>query len=126
MKIIGIGTDMVNIERIDHALKRHGMRFAKRILHPVEWQQYQCRTDLVNFLAKRFAVKEATSKALGVGIGASMALQDAWVDYSPQGQPRLHITGKALYTAKTLGVSEMYVSIADEREFALAFVILAG
>ncbi|WP_006786215.1 holo-ACP synthase [Thiorhodospira sibirica] len=126
MNIIGIGTDLVSIARIRQVIERHEERFAQRILHPLEWARYSSQHDPAAFLARRFALKEAVSKALGVGIGQYMSLQDAWLEYTDLGQPTLGLSGQALATAQRLGVVQKHVSLADEREFALAFVVLSG
>lgn len=126
MNIIGIGTDLVSIARIRRVIERHEERFAQRILHPLEWARYSSQHDPAAFLARRFALKEAVSKALGVGIGQYMRLQDAWLEYTDPGQPILRLSGAALATAQRLGVVETHVSLTDEREYALAFVVLSG
>jgi holo-[acyl-carrier protein] synthase len=126
MRIVGIGTDLVNIARVVRLLDRHGQRFAERILHPVEWAGFRSSPAPGAFLARRFAAKEAVSKALGVGVGAHMRFVDAGVDHDPYGRPLLVLTGPAKTTAARLGVTGAQISIADERDYALAFVLLTG
>lgn len=126
VRILGIGTDLVNIERVERLLARHGERFARRILHPVEWSGYRNSAAPAAFLARRFAAKEAVSKALGVGVGADMSFVDAGVDHDSRGRPLLVLSGRAAQTAGRLGVSETQISLSDDRAYALAFVVLTG
>ena len=126
MMILGIGTDLANIPRMARLLERHGERFAERILHPVEWPGYRSSPSPAAFLAKRFAAKEAVSKALGVGVGSHMRFMDVGVDHDPRGRPLLVLSGRAAETARHLGVTDSQLSLSDDRDYALAFVILQG
>ncbi|OOG27207.1 holo-ACP synthase [Thioalkalivibrio denitrificans] len=126
MRILGIGSDLVSIARVEQLLARHGGRFAERILHPVEWPGYHRSAAPAAYLARRFAAKEAVSKALGVGVGAHMRFTDAGVDHDDSGRPVLVLTGRAETTAARLGVKDSHISLSDEREYALAFVVLVG
>ncbi|WP_018868424.1 MULTISPECIES: holo-ACP synthase [unclassified Thioalkalivibrio] len=123
--ILGIGTDLVQVARMQGMWDRHGHRLAERILHPVE------RADLPleqpgGFLARRFAAKEALAKALGCGVGADMALSEAGVIHDARGRPEFVLGGRAQSTAERLGVSVIHLSISDEREYAQAFVVIEG
>ena len=73
MAILGLGTDIVEIERIAGVIERSGDRLARRVLSEAEWQQYQSHKQPVRFLSKRFAVKEAAAKAFGTGIRGGLA-----------------------------------------------------
>ncbi|MCG5512653.1 holo-ACP synthase [Ectothiorhodospira shaposhnikovii] len=126
MRLIGIGTDITSIVRMTAMLERHGDRLARRILHPAEYAGFQAAAQPAAFLARRFAAKEAASKALGVGIGAHMRFEDARVDHDERGRPLLVLSGPAALTAARLGVRDMQISLSDEREYALAFVVMAG
>jgi holo-[acyl-carrier protein] synthase len=126
MTVLGIGTDLVSIDRVERLLTRHGERFAHRILHPVEWPGYHGNAAPAAFLARRFAAKEAVSKALGVGVGAHMRFADVGVDHDGRGRPVLVFSGRAEGTARRLGVTGSRISLADERAYALAFVMLLG
>jgi len=126
MRILGIGTDLASIPRMVGLLERHGERLARRILHPVEWPGYHSSAAPAAFLARRFAAKEAASKALGVGVGAHMRFMDVGVDHDARGRPLLVFSGRAAETAGRLGVKESHISITDDRDYALAFVILQG
>lgn len=124
MAIIGIGTDIVEILRIEAVITRSGDRFARRILSADEWVQYQGHAQPGRFLAKRFAVKEASAKALGTGIRHGLAFNQFSVSSDSLGKPLLHFTGEAQSLAARLGVRAAHVTLADERHYACATVIL--
>ncbi|OOC10779.1 MULTISPECIES: holo-ACP synthase [Thioalkalivibrio] len=121
--ILGIGTDLVQVARMQALWTRHGERFAERILHPVERADLPAQ-DPAGFLARRFAAKEALSKALGCGVGAGMALVDAGVTHDARGRPEFVLEGRARATAERLGAGPVHLSISDERDYAQAFVII--
>lgn len=123
MAIVGIGTDIVEIERIEAVVSRSGDRLARRILSPDEWRQYQQHNQPVRFLAKRFAVKEAASKALGTGIRDGLAFAQFEVCNDALGKPSLRLFEQAAALANRLGVTGMHVTLADERHYACATVI---
>jgi holo-[acyl-carrier protein] synthase len=123
--IIGIGTDIVTIERIAKVLERQGERFVERILHPSERLEFENHPQPERFLSKRFAVKEAASKALGTGIGQGVSWQDFWVEHSELGAPLLRMCGKAKLTAEQLGATCFHLSLADEVDTVVAFVVLS-
>ncbi|MBT9432208.1 holo-ACP synthase [Candidatus Sodalis endolongispinus] len=123
MAIVGIGTDIVEIERIEAVVSRSGDRLARRILSPDEWRQYQQHNQPVRFLAKRFAVKEAASKALGTGIRDGLAFAQFEVCNDALGKPSLRLFDQAAALANRLGVTGMHVTLADERHYACATVI---
>lgn len=122
--IYGVGTDVVEIERIKQALARFGERFARRILCEPELQRFARHRLPANFLAKRFAAKEAFSKALGTGIRAPANWHGVWVRNLPSGKPELEFTEplKALMEQKQ--ISGSHLSLSDERGVAFATVIL--
>ena len=126
MTVVGIGTDLVAISRLGRIVARHGERFAARILAPPEYQIWQDHAAPTAYLARRWAAKEAAAKALGTGIGASVGLQDLCVTNAAGGAPHLAVSGRAADTARLLGVAEWHISISDDGDFALAFVIAAG
>jgi len=99
--ILGIGTDLAVIERVEQALNRHGERFARRILTPDELVRFGQHAQPVAFLAKRFAAKEAAAKAIGTGIGA-ISWQDLEIRSLPSGAPELILLGAASFAAKRL------------------------
>ncbi len=128
MRIIGIGTDIVEIERISRLMQGGNERFVRRILHANEYQQFQTVNDALanHWLAKRFATKEACSKALGTGIGAQAQLTEIETQHDELGKPQLVLHGITRSTAERLGVVDMSLSLADERAYAVAFVVLTS
>ena len=123
MPIAGIGTDIVRIQRIRDILQRHPEKFVKRILSPNECVEFHQCADRAAFLAKRFAAKEAASKALGTGIGKNAAFTDFSVAHHNSGQPYLQISGSARETMDKRGIQAAHISLSDESEHALAFVV---
>jgi holo-[acyl-carrier protein] synthase len=124
--IKGIGTDLVEIARIEHSLSRWGEKFAQRILDADELEEFRAARRQGHFLAKRFAAKEAAVKALGTGMRQGVHFRQIYISHHDSGAPILDFTGRAREIADTLGVEDRHLSISDEREFALAFVVLAG
>lgn len=122
--VVGIGTDIVRVERIKKSLDRKADAFALRILHASELQQMRSAIKQEQFLAKRFAIKEAASKALGTGFAEGVSWQDIYVEHDELGKPILFFSGKAQLRADALGVNRHHVSVSDEEEYAVAFVIL--
>lgn len=120
--ILGIGTDIVSIARIERALERHGERFAERILATTEREAYRRSASPSHFLAKRFAAKEAAAKAFGTGFSDGLSLHDIAVRNDRRGRPELVLTGRASGLCEELGVGEHHVSLADEKDHAIAFV----
>ncbi|MBC8520003.1 MAG: holo-ACP synthase [Gammaproteobacteria bacterium] len=124
--ILGIGTDLVDVKRIRDSLERHGDRFAEKILSKDEVLEFQQCGERVqaHFLAKRFAAKEATAKALGTGFRDGIKLQDIEVTHTEKGKPELLLSGGAELEQRQLGVTATHISISDEHEHAVAFVIM--
>lgn len=122
--IHGIGTDLVEVARIERALERHGERFVRRILTPAERSAFERSPRPAAFLARRFAAKEAAAKALGTGIRGAFAFNAIEVRNRNNGAPELHFTGAAAEVARRLGVGRTLLSLADERAYALAYVVL--
>ncbi|QOV62931.1 holo-ACP synthase [Kosakonia pseudosacchari] len=124
MAILGLGTDIVEIARIEAVVARSGDRLAKRVLSDNEWALYQAHQQPVRFLAKRFAVKEAAAKALGTGIRNGLAFNQFEVFNDALGKPSLRLWDEALRMAEQMGVRTMHVTLADERHYACATVII--
>lgn len=125
--IIGIGTDIVMVERIAAALERRGSELARRLLHPDEWLIWQQKSDQVAWLAKRFAAKEALLKALGTGLAEGMSWQDMAVLPNPLGRPTVAWFGHAEQYLQQLANGQpttTHLSIADEKEQVVAFAII--
>lgn len=122
--IYGVGTDIVEIARVARVLTRYGERFAERILCPPELVRFRAHRNPEAYLAKRFAAKEAFTKALGTGIHAPANWHGVWVVNLRTGQPALEFTAALTALLRARGVGHAHVSLSDEREFASATVIL--
>ena len=124
--IVGLGLDVVELDRIARILERHGERFIQRILTPAELLELPgvLALNRVPFLAARFAAKEAASKALGTGFRQGVGLQTLEVRSLPSGKPVLHLLGPAQDLARTLGVTSTHISLTHGRDVAAAVVVL--
>ena len=126
--ILGIGTDLANIERIQRTLERFGDRFRARVFTPTELAKAARRKDEAGTLAKRWAAKEACSKALGTGLAMGIAWKDMGVVNRRGGQPTLLLTGWAAerLAAMTPAGHEavVHVSLTDDHPWAQAFVVI--
>ena len=122
--IFGIGTDIVRIDRMHASIERYGDKFARRILTAAEFEEFRISPRPAHFLAKRFAAKEAAAKALGTGFRNGLSLRDIGVAHDAYGKPQLVCHGKAEDLRRALGIGEGHLSIADERDYAVAFVAL--
>ncbi len=116
------GVDLIEIERVGNAIRRHGTRFLTRIYTSGEIEDCAGVTEE---LAARFAAKEAVSKALGTGIGP-VAWREMEVRRGPAGEPILHMYGNAARIADRLGLKEWSVSLTHSREMAAAVVVAMG
>ena len=121
--IFGIGTDIVMVSRFDEFLLRHGVRGLDKLLAPEERDDCLASKDPGRFLAKRFAAKEALGKALGTGIRTPVLLTSIAVVHDDFGKPtfRCAPSVEAMLEGRQLNT---HLSISDEREFAVAFVVL--
>jgi holo-[acyl-carrier protein] synthase len=124
--ILGIGTDLCEINRIEKALERFGERFAQRILVPSELDVFRRRRKRAPYLAKRFAAKEAFSKAMGTGIHFPVNWHNVWVVNNRAGAPALEFSKPLAALLKRRGIEKVHVSLTDEIGLASAFVILEG
>lgn len=128
MAIAGLGTDIVEISRIEQSLQR-SPALLKRVLTADEqaiFQQLaqQQPANAARYFAKRFAAKEAAAKALGTGIGRGVSFQHFNVSNNDAGAPQLQLSGYAAELAATMGVTQLWLSITDEQAYACATVIL--
>lgn len=123
MAIVGLGTDIAEIERVEKALARTGVAFAERILTATEMERFTQIKQQGRFLAKRFAAKEAASKALGTGIAMGVTFHDFTIANDELGKPYLTLSNKALELATKMQVKHIHLSISDERQYAVATVI---
>ena len=126
--IVGIGSDLIDIRRIEKSLERHGERFVARVFTEVERARAENRAGRVASYAKRFAAKEACSKALGSGISEGVFWRDMGVVNLPNGRPTMHLTGGAAEKLERLTPPEhravIHLTITDEFPMAQAFVII--
>lgn len=122
--IKGIGTDLVSIDRIDSSLERYGEKFAKRILSSQEFESFLTHPRAGNYLAKRFAAKEAVSKALGTGFAQGVSWQDIQIVNLPSGKPTVLLSGGALKVFEDLGAQQIFLSLSDELPFIQAYVVI--
>ena len=124
--ILGIGTDIVEVVRMADALEEFGPRFARRILSPNELLEFDQHNAPEVFLAKRFAVKEAAAKALGTGFSQGVSWQHIEVTHNELGAPGLRFSGRAKELQDQKEAVNLHVSLADERAYVVAYVVLEG
>ncbi len=126
--ILGIGTDLANIERIEATLARFGDRFRNRVFTPREQAKAARRKDEAGTYAKRWAAKEACSKALGTGLRMGISWKDMAVSNLRSGQPVMHLTGWAEERLKSMTpegyIATVHVSLTDDHPWAQAFVVI--
>lgn len=122
--IYGIGTDIVRCSRIEKLWDKYGMSFAKRILTDYELSVLNLqKTNQVAFLAKRFAAKEAVAKALGTGFRDQVLITQVGIETDLKGKPRVAFYGNTQLYIDTLSIADIQVSISDEADYVIAFVI---
>ncbi len=124
--IIGVGVDIVSVERVRKIHVRYGKAFEEKILSANERQELTKVKDRAAFIAKRFAAKEAVSKALGTGISKGLRFVDIEVVHNDLGRPGIAFSGKALNLSRRAGVAGAHLSIADEKDYAIAHAVLLG
>lgn len=126
--ILGIGTDLANIERIQRALDRFGDRFRQRVFTVTEQNRAERMKEPADVYAKRWAAKEACSKALGTGLRMGIAWKDMAVSNLQSGQPVMEVTGWAKERLEQMtpdGYSAViHVSLTDDHPWAQAFVVI--
>lgn len=126
--ILGVGTDLANIDRIAATLDRFGDRFRDRVFTPREQAKAQSRRDEAGTYAKRWAAKEACSKALGTGLRMGIAWRDMAVSNLPSGQPVMELTGWAAQRLASMTPpghrAIVHVSLTDDHPWAQAFVVI--
>jgi holo-[acyl-carrier protein] synthase len=122
--IVGIGTDLVHIPRMQKLIDKHGDSIARRILSDKELQRFNEVHNPAAFLAKRFAAKEATAKALGTGVRDGLSLQHLAVENDALGKPELQFYQQGQIMKQRMKIGKTMVSLSDEGEYAIAFVTL--
>jgi len=126
MSVVGIGTDIIEISRIENMSEKMRDKLAHRVLVPVEYEKYKSLKNPALFLAKRWAGKEAASKALGTGIASGVSFQHIEITSLSSGQPQLKLTERAQEIAVELGAQSWLISLSDETLYATAFVVLSS
>lgn len=125
--IYGIGTDIVEIDRIADILAKNPEGFIKRILNEHEQQLYKNRASTrsgASYVAKRFAAKEAFAKAIGTGIGKVVSFQDLTVRNNEQGKPYIIVSEKLRLYCINNNIKGAHLSLSDEKNQAVAFVVI--
>jgi len=128
--ILGIGTDLVDIRRIERTIARHGDRFLHRVFTATERELAECRVNRAATYAKRFAAKEACAKALGTGFRDGVFFRDLGVVNLPSGRPTMELAGAALCRLQAIVPAgfepHIDVAITDEYPMAQAFVVISA
>jgi holo-[acyl-carrier protein] synthase len=122
--IFGIGTDVVQIERIKHVYDRFGEKFVERLLLPEEEAAFRNYTRPVRFLAMRFAAKEAIVKAMGTGFAHGMWIRDAGVVSNSWGKPEVVWSERGRAMCEKLGIGEGHITLTDEAGLIVAVAVL--
>ena len=126
MNVLGLGVDIVEIERFATSMQRSGQAFLDRLFLPAEQAYCSPQREPARCYAARFAAKEAVSKALGTGIGAEVAWRDIEVCRKASGEPFVLLHGTGAETARHLGVSQVLLSISHSENYAVANAIALG
>ncbi len=124
--IFGIGTDIVELARFEMMLARHGERLAGHMLSEGELPEFRAHAHPARLIAKRFAAKEAFAKAVGSGLRAPVSLRRISIIHDRLGKPVLQFDGVLSAYLARLGITGHHLSISDERNMAVAFVVLEG
>jgi holo-[acyl-carrier protein] synthase len=128
--ILGIGTDLVDIRRIEQTIARHGERFINRIYTETERARAERKANRIDTYAKRFAAKEACAKALGTGFREGVFFRDMGVVNLPSGKPTLRLTGGALRRLQAITPdgyeAQIDLALTDEYPLAQAFVVISA
>ncbi|HEX4154251.1 MAG TPA: holo-ACP synthase [Acidobacteriaceae bacterium] len=121
--VVGLGTDMIEIARIEHSLARFADVFLRRVYTPGEIAYCRRKKNSAESFAARFAAKEAAAKALGTGISCGVSWREFEVVRLPGRRPELHLSGRAAELAAALGVRRLSLSLSHSRKHAIAIVI---
>ncbi len=124
MSVIGLGVDMVEVERIEHSLQRFGARFTRRVFTDGEIAYCESMKFPARHFAARFAAKEALSKAFGTGIGRSMGWRDIDIRKKQSGEPFVVLSGGAEALSRDRGVRAVLISLSHTHHQAVAVIAL--
>ncbi len=122
--IFGVGTDIVELARVEKTWKRFGRHFAERILMPEEMTLFERQKNPARFLAMRFAGKEATVKAMGTGFANGVWVRDVGVVHNDWGRPLVIWSDRGRRVCNTLGIGAGHVSLTDDAGLVLAFAVV--
>ncbi|MCP4766012.1 MAG: holo-ACP synthase [Gammaproteobacteria bacterium] len=122
--IVGIGVDIIEIARVDKLNQKFGERFARRVLTGDELLEFERRKHSSNYLATRFAAKEAVAKACGTGIGGALGFHSMQIENDAQGKPILRFLEAADALVTRLQIRNSLVSLSDEKHYVVAMVVL--
>lgn len=122
--VLGVGTDLIEIARIQQSVARFGDRFLLRVFTPSEIDYCRRKKNAAESFAARFAAKEAGAKALGTGISRGVSWLELEVMRQPSGKPTLQLTGRAAQRARQLGVANISLSLTHSKDIALAVVVM--
>jgi len=121
--VIGLGTDLIEIARIERSVERFGDAFLQRIFTPGEIAYCKRKKNAAESYAARFAAKEAGAKALGTGISRGVSWREFEVRREPGQRPELHLSGRAAEIAGRLGIRRLALSLSHSRDISIAVVV---
>jgi holo-[acyl-carrier protein] synthase len=121
--VIGLGTDLMEISRIERSYERYGDAFLQRVFTPGEIAYCMAKKNFAESLAARFAAKEAGAKALGTGISRGVSWRELEVKRQPGQRPELHLNGRAAEVAARLGIKRLSLSLSHSRTDSIAIVV---
>src|SRR5579863_7388299 len=128
--ILGVGSDLIDIRRIERTIARFGDRFLERVFTPIERRRSERRDDRAASYAKRFAAKEACSKALGTGFRQGVFWRDLGVFNLPSGQPTLRLSGGAAVRLAAMTppgmIAQINLTMTDDHPWAEAVVMISA
>ena len=124
--IYGIGTDLVELARVEQTYHRFGERFVERLLMDEERELFYQNTQPVRFLAMRFAGKEATVKAMGTGFANGVWIRDIGIVANALGKPEIVWSKRGKDVCDRLGIGEGFISLTDDAGLILAFAVVLG
>jgi holo-[acyl-carrier protein] synthase len=122
--VLGIGTDLMEIARVQQSIDRFGDRFLRRVYTAREIAYCQRKKNAAESFAARFAAKEAAAKALGTGISQGVSWLELEVTREPSGRPSLALSGRAAERASRMGVARSSLSLTHSRDLAMAVVVM--
>ncbi|MGI9259511.1 MAG: holo-ACP synthase [Gammaproteobacteria bacterium] len=122
--VFGVGTDIVQIQRIEDAWNRFGKHFSSRLLLDEEQSLFETSKRPVRFLAMRFAIKESVVKAMGTGFANGMWIRDVGMIPNKLGQPQIIYSERGKAVCRRLGIGDGHVSVTDEAGLVVAMAVL--